>query len=129
VLLGQALAGARRPGEAVEQFRSTLAAHTNSVDALNAFAWLLATNPDAQVRDGAEALRLAQRARALTNSPATLLTLAAALAETGQVPAALEQARACTNELARAGASPQLKKAEALLRDLEAGRPHRDEGW
>ena len=129
VLLGQALAGARRPGEAVGQFRSTLAAHTNSVDALNAFAWLLATNPDAQVRDGAEALRLAQRARALTNSPATLLTLAAALAETGQVPAALEQARACTNELDRAGASPQLKKAEALLRDLEAGRPHRDEGW
>jgi tetratricopeptide (TPR) repeat protein len=128
VLLGQALAGAQRPREAVAQFRSTLAAHTNSVEALNAFAWLLATSPDAQVRDGAEALRLAQRARALTNSPATLLTLAAALAESGQMPAALEQARACTNRLVRATASPLLNKAEALVRDLEAGRPHRDAG-
>jgi tetratricopeptide (TPR) repeat protein len=128
VLLGQALAGAQRPREAVAQFRSTLAAHTNSVDALNAFAWLLATSPDEQVRDGAEALRLARRARALTNSPVTLLTLAAALAETGQMPAALEQARACTNQLAGAAASPLVKTAEALLLDLESGRPHRDAG-
>jgi tetratricopeptide (TPR) repeat protein len=128
VLLGQALARAQKPREAVAQFRSTLAAHTNSVEAMNAFAWLLATSPDAQVRDGAEALRLAHGARALTNSPATLLTLAAALAEAGQMPAALEQARAFTNQLAGATTGPMLKTAEALLRDLEAGRPYRDEG-
>jgi len=128
VLLGQALARAQKPREAVAQFRSTLAAHTNSVEALNAFAWLLATSPDTQVRDGAEALRLARLARALTNSPATLLTLAAALAETGQMPAALEQARDCTNQLAGATASPLMRIAESLLQDLEAGRPHRDQG-
>jgi len=126
VLLGQALAVAKRPGEAAAQFRSTLAAHTNSVEALSAFAWLLATSPDEQVRNGAEAVRLARRARALTNSPVTLLALAAALAENGQIPAALEQARACTNELSHVVSSPVLEKAEALLQDLEAGRPHRD---
>ena len=128
VVLGQALAGAKRPREAAAQFRSTLAAHTNSVEALNAFAWLLATSPDESVRDGAEALRLAQRARGLTNSPVTLLTLAAALAEAGQFPAALAQARACTNQLDAVAANPLIKTADALLRDLEAGRPHRDEG-
>ena len=128
VLLGQALAMANRPGEASAQFRATLAAHTNSVETLNAFAWLLATSPDAQVRNGAEAVQLANRAQALTHSPATLLTLAAALAESGQIPAALEKARACTNELSATASGRLLQKAEALLRDLEAGRPHRDAG-
>src|ERR1700726_3868677 len=53
---------------------------------LNDLAWLLATNPDSWSRDGAEAVRLAERACALTHrqDPQSLATLAAADAEMGK---------------------------------------------
>ena len=61
---------------------------TNAPDSprmLDELAWLLATYPDSNSRDGAEAVRLAERACALTDRrvPALLATLAAAYAETG----------------------------------------------
>ena len=61
---------------------------TNAPDSprmLDELAWLFATYPDSNARDGAEAVRLAERACALTDRrvPALLATLAAAYAETG----------------------------------------------
>jgi hypothetical protein len=52
---------------------------------LNDLAWLLATDPHAEIRRGAEAVQLADRACALTRDqePVFLGTLAAAYAETG----------------------------------------------
>ena len=53
---------------------------------LNDTAWLLATNPNASIRDGAEAVILACRAAELSGSktPEILGTLAAAYAEAGR---------------------------------------------
>ena len=58
---------------------------------LDELAWLLATYPDSNSRDGAEAVRLAERACALTDRrvPAFLATLAAAYAEAGDFPRAI----------------------------------------
>ena len=54
-------------------------------------AWVLATHPDAEVRNESEALRLAQRANEMTEHPAAdmLDTLAAAYAAAGQYDRAL----------------------------------------
>ena len=58
---------------------------------LDELAWLLATYPDSKSRDGAEAVRLAERACDLTERRilALLDTLAAAYAETGDFPRAI----------------------------------------
>ena len=65
---------------------------------LNNLAWLLATQPSPEVRNGPEAVRLAERACALTSRTNLwfLHTLAAACAESGnftQAVAAAEEAR------------------------------------
>jgi tetratricopeptide (TPR) repeat protein len=93
--LAVALLQAGRYGEALSHFRVVLLTNPNHVPVLNQAAWLLATCPHAQVRDGAEALRLAGRAVRLSSGrdPAVLDTLAAAYAELGRFPEALEAAR------------------------------------
>ena len=59
---------------------------------MNNLAWILATHEDAQIRDGAEALRLARRACELTRHelPGHLDTLAAAYGEAGQFDQAVK---------------------------------------
>ena len=58
---------------------------------LNDAAWLLATSPDAGLRDGSEAVRLATHAAQLTSEqdPSILATLAAAYAEAGEFAKAM----------------------------------------
>jgi hypothetical protein len=75
-------------------------------------AWVLATSPDASIRDGGEALALALRAVEISGgSDAGMLdTLAAAYAERGRFAEAVSTARAA---LARA--------TQENLRALEAG--------
>ena len=95
--------------------------------ALNNLAWLRATCPNAQHRDGAEAVRLATQACELTHyaNPNTLATLAAAYAEGGQISDALglaEQAQA------RAGEVPSELKERlgAMIRTFRAHQPYRE---
>ena len=61
---------------------------------LNNTAWLLATSPDASLRNGVEAVGYARRAAQLTRGqePVILGTLAAAYAEEGQFSDAVETA-------------------------------------
>ena len=62
---------------------------------MNCLAWVLATCPEASVRNGAEAVELARRAVKLSDGrePAILGTLAAAYAEAGRFPEAVQTAR------------------------------------
>ena len=70
--------------EAVKWYRK--ASDGGSLIAMNDLAWLLATSPDAKVRNGPEAVTLAEKSVALTGgtNAAYLDALAAAYAETGQ---------------------------------------------
>jgi protein O-mannosyl-transferase len=63
-----------------------IANDSDFVAALNNLAWVLAAFPDASIRNGDKALRLAERANQLSGSkdPAVLRTLAAAYAENGR---------------------------------------------
>jgi len=76
---------------AVGHYRSRLQQVPDDVMALNNLAKILVTHPDQQVRNGAEAVRLARRAVQATagRRPEVLSTLAAAYAEVGQLGQAI----------------------------------------
>ena len=114
--------------EAVAEYRLLLVAKPDQPEALNNLAWLLATSPDAAVRDGAEAVRLAEQGCRLTDyKQAQMLgTLAAAYAEAGRFTEAVTTAQKAI-ELARAGGDMQFAAANAQLLSLyRAGRPYHE---
>ena len=124
--LGSALIQSGRLNEAIEFLRKALEVRPDFVPAENNLAWVLATCPTAALRNGAEALQLAERASRLTgeNNPVILRTLAAAYAENGQFSQALATARqglqllASDNDLA--------DNLRMQIRLYEAGQPFRD---
>jgi tetratricopeptide (TPR) repeat protein len=126
--LAPLLAAAGNPRAAVAQCRAVLAREPQSFHALNNLAWILATCPDAGVRDGAEAVKLAQAACQLTGNQdaITLGTLGAAYAEAGQFTnavAAAEQAIALANASGNAGFA---RANQQLLRLYRAGRAYHE---
>ena len=84
--IGLALLKEGRPGEAIAHWENAIANEPDFVPALNNLAWVLAAFPEASIRNGDKALRLADRANQLSGSkdPAVLRTLAAAYAENGR---------------------------------------------
>ena len=84
-----------RAGEAAAEFQKVLELQSNNVEAQNNLAWILATCPDAALRNGRRAVELAQRANQLSGSsnPAILATLAAAQAEVGHFSDAMTTAQ------------------------------------
>ncbi len=124
--LANLLRDQKRYAEAVEQYRRVLAEVPSPV-VLNNLAWLLATASDDRVRNGGEALQLAQRACEVTSNqvPKMLGTLAAAYAEQGDFRSAarvLGQAIA----LAQAGDADLVPELEQRLRQYENKQPTRD---
>ena len=57
-----------RISEAMAHYREAIRVQPESVEAINNLAWLLAAHPEAQFRNGAEAVPLATRACGLTRS-------------------------------------------------------------
>jgi TPR repeat protein len=115
-----------RDQEAVKELRAVLAAQPDSLPALQNLAWILATSWDENVRNGTEAVRLAERACELTNRQEArmLSALAAGLAETGKFPEAVFAARQAI-ERAQATGDPGFAQVNAqLLRLYQTGRPY-----
>ena len=77
------------------------AALQNLVEAMNAMAWLFATSPDDNLRDGLQAIRWAEQALTRRANSKHLGTLAAAYAETGEFPKAVAAVERAINELDR----------------------------
>jgi len=80
-----------RPESAVKLYREALRRNPNSIKAMNNLAWLLATCPDDSIRDGTEAVRLAEQAARLSQlrDPSILDTLSTAYAEAGEFDKAI----------------------------------------
>jgi len=91
-------------------------------------AWLLATSPDAAVRNGADAVAYAQRAVELSkgNEPAILGTLAAAYAEAGQFSEAVQTARRAAALALQQNKRPMAESINATIRLYEANTPFRE---
>jgi len=125
--LATALSAAGRVDEAIRVLRDGIAHTPDAAKLAGALAWILSTTPEATRRNGAEAVRLAERASALTGSkdPDLLDTLAAAYAETGRFDAAVATARR-----ALAATEPDSELAANITRRIavyEGGKPYRDE--
>lgn len=123
-----AYAGLRQGGlEGQQRARSWLAqaAARNSPQALNDYAWLLATSRHPAVRDGQQALTLAQQAVSRSRTPGYLDTLAAAYAETGKFARAVATQQAAL-AMVPEGEAELTRELEAHLRAFEAGEPWRE---
>ena len=83
---GTALAHLKKNREAMAQLAAALLIQPDYPDALDGLAWILATDANAEFRNGTEAVKMAERACLLTESkePEKLKTLAAAYAEAGR---------------------------------------------
>jgi tetratricopeptide (TPR) repeat protein len=94
--LAQAFASLNRPAQSIAELRRALGLKGDWPAALGQLAWLLATEPDASLRNPTEAVRLAERAAALTaRTDAEILdTLAAAYASMGRFADAVAAAEA-----------------------------------
>jgi tetratricopeptide (TPR) repeat protein len=125
--LGADLLRAGRVEEAVGHFRKVLDLQPGLLAAENNLAWILATCPLDSLRNGPEAVALAQEAdHAQPNNPDILSTLAAANAEAGRLPDALSIARQA-RDLAAAGPHPESARVLDLqIATYEAGQPCRD---
>lgn len=79
----------------IEQWEISLQIDPNDGNALNNLAWVLATFPADTIRDGKRAVELAGKAATLPGgaAPVVLRTLAAAYAETGDFPNAINTAQ------------------------------------
>jgi protein O-mannosyl-transferase len=126
--LGVALLTLGKADEALAHWREAVKIDPRSVSGWNSLAWVLATSPTASVRNGAEAVAMAQRANELTGgrNPLVLRTLAAAYAESGRFTEATETARQAL-QLATAQSNTGLMNTLAMqLKLYEAGLPFRD---
>jgi len=123
--LASALWHKGRPEEALVQFQEALKLAPADPTAQGGLAWFLATCPQASLRNGKKAVELARRANELARgkNPVILATLAAALAETGRFPEAVETAQ---RALRMAGAQSNTALAGQLQSEMklyQAGRP------
>jgi hypothetical protein len=108
-------------------WRKVLRARPGDAPVLTRTAWLLATCPDASLRDGAEAVALAERASrgGYAEDPDILDTLAAAYAESGRFSEALRSARKAFAIAKRNKQSVDALAARIALYD--SGRPFREQ--
>jgi Tfp pilus assembly protein PilF len=99
-LLAQSLSRAGRTDEFLFHYEMALTGNPESIGLRNAFAWILATSENSEVRDGKRAILLAQGTDELyqqqnghEEDPSLLRTLAAAYAETENFSEAISTAQ------------------------------------
>ena len=126
--LGQAFLQKGQTQEAIKAWQESLEIKPEQVNVQKNLAWVLATTPDASLRNGAKALALAEKASQSSGggNPMILRILAAAYAETGNYGQAADTARRAL-ELAAAQKNDALAAAlQKEVRLYETKTPVRD---
>ena len=116
-------------GEAVANFQKALELQPNNADAHKYLAWIMATCPDASVRNGTQAVELAEQAEQLSGggNPAILATLAAAYAEAGRFPEAVTTAQKALQLVeSQTNAASVINDLQTQIKCYQAGLPFRD---
>jgi tetratricopeptide (TPR) repeat protein len=126
---GLALAHQGRRREAMGQYAKALLLRPDFVEALEQLAWMASTAPDAELRNGAQAVSMAERACALAGrqQAAGLLSLAAAYAEAGRFKDAIGAAHECLDLAGKRGQTNLEANARRLLEAFEGGHPFREQ--
>ncbi len=123
--LGNAFLRKGRAAEAISYFQKALQIEPDNPAIANNLAWLLATWPEASVRNGKQAVQIAERANQLASggNPFILCTLAAAYAEAGRFSEAVETAQRALH-LAEAQSNTGLAgQLQTELKLYRAGSP------
>ena len=127
IYLGMTLGQLDRDREAIASYRAALKLNPNLPDALNNLALILATSSNDGLRNGPEAVQLAERACQLTQYRQALFieTLAAAYAEAGQFQEAQDAEMKAGQLALDAGLMEQAERDRRLLELYRAGQPLR----
>jgi tetratricopeptide (TPR) repeat protein len=125
--LGQALEARRDFSAASAEYEATLRLDPGHLPARTNLAWLLATCPDAPIRNGAKAVELARPLVETSKhlNPELLDILAAACAEAGQYDQAVESARKALELAEAADNQPLAQAVRNRLTLYEARSPFR----
>ncbi len=120
--LGQAFAAMGRTGTAIEEYQRSLSMQPNQPELLNNLAWILATDPHPEFRNGTNAVRFAQAAFAMTRGtqPIFLGTLGAAYAEAGHFDDAAMAAQKAHDLAAADAAAAQKANHPTAARNLQS---------
>ncbi len=115
--------------EHVAILREALSDDPNDVDAISNLAWVLATAPFEEIRNGREATRLAERANSATRGrdPNILAILGAAYAEQGNFRRAISVTRNAIKSFEKDGNDTITVALKQRLRTFESGQPYHDD--
>jgi len=111
--------------KAMDEYRQGLARGSYDDRIATRLAWLLATSPRPELRDGDEAVRLATAAAELTvyGDLETLDVLAAAYGELGRFDEAIETARRASRLASSARRMDLVRQIQGRLKSYDAGIP------
>jgi tetratricopeptide (TPR) repeat protein len=117
-----------RVDESLAHYQAALALQPANPAILNDLAWIRAANSDARFRDGAEAVRLAERACQLTDYrvPVILNTLAAAYAEAGRFDDAVAMAEKARQLVIASGNHDGADKVQETIQLFKSHHPYRE---
>jgi tetratricopeptide (TPR) repeat protein len=126
--LGSAFLATGRVQEAIAAYRNALRISSENVAAQSNLAWLLATSSDPSLRNGSEAVHLAERADSESsrseNHPIVLRILAAAYAEAGRFAEAQNTAHQALEEAEIQGNSTLSNALRDEIALYELGLPY-----
>jgi protein O-mannosyl-transferase len=114
--------------EAIREYREILRHDPRNLAALENLAWIEATDREAVLRNDKESVELAQKALALEKgvAPGFLDTLAAAYAEAGRFPEAVETARKAKKAAEQGKDRKLIEEIDARLKLYESKKPYRE---
>ncbi len=126
--LASALQKKNEIGGAVIHYREAVRLNPGLPVARNNLAWIMATYPQPEFRNGTEAVQLAEAACEQTHYQETVFlgTLAAAYAENDQFEKAVETARRACDLAAASGQAELLARNQKLLHQFQNREPCRD---
>jgi tetratricopeptide (TPR) repeat protein len=127
--LANALLLQGKVSEAIIQYREALRLNPDLSPALYKLAWILATDGNANFRNGAEAVQLAERLCAITGSQDAedLGVLGAAYAEAGRFSDATRVAQKAIELASVAGQQELAQQIQEQLKSYQAGHPFHKE--
>jgi Flp pilus assembly protein TadD len=128
--IGEILSATGRNKDAIACYREGLKVKSDSSELLNNLAWLLVSSAEPELRNGSEAVQLAQKACQITEfkKPIMIGTLAAAYAEAGRFSDAIATANRAIDVAKALGQKNLVRKNEELLQRYRQGQSCCDPG-
>jgi protein O-mannosyl-transferase len=116
------------PAEAVQHYQKALELAPGSISTLANLAWLLATSPDASLRNGPKAIELAKQADQFVRGTNSLVlrSLAAAYAENGEFANAIRTARSAMKLARMHGEDSLTTDLDRQIALYQLGMPYRE---